>query len=181
MIASSKSLRLPICDQKTHLHKPDRTRYCISENFPFDEQWCNIGFASTLAHIGQMQIVTEAQQMFIVVSSLYVTWSLSRFQGIPEWELHYGLAFQSSYNQTGRNYSLATITLHLNRNPQFYIYCLILPTFVITATCISAMLLPVNMGLADRVSTLRDVFCSRLCANFSRKHSDLSICADFEA
>ena len=64
------------------------------------------------------------------------------------------LHFESTFLQYGRTYSVAEITFHMKRNPEFYIYFVILPTFVVTSTCISTMLLPLDMEIGDRVRNL---------------------------
>ena len=49
------------------------------------------------------------------------------------------------------NLSMARISFEMTRNPQFYIYFLILPTFVITTTCLMALLSPVRLHLGEKV------------------------------
>lgn len=39
----------------------------------------------------------------------------------------------------------------LKRNPQFYVYFLVIPTFVITTTCLIALLFPFKMLIGEKV------------------------------
>lgn len=74
---------------------------------------------------------------------------------------------QDYFVQYGRNYSIGEIVFHIKRNPEFYIFFVILPTFVVTATCISAMLLPLDMEIGERVSRAFGWYHSRRKTDFT--------------
>ncbi|VDO95889.1 unnamed protein product [Heligmosomoides polygyrus] len=71
--------------------------------------------------------------------------------GNSEWDFTRIIASErySADNDTGFQFTEASFQLYVKRRPQFYVWVLLIPTFVITTICICGLFIPTN-SLGDR-------------------------------
>ena len=116
--------------------------------FPFDVQFCAINFDTGYTLFDRLKIVPlfNKNSSFLVVSLLFDNRKLCK--GTPEWEIEYHSDYigESSYG--------LKVTYKMTRNGQFYFFLMILPTFVITTTCLTILLIPSKLSTGEKLSSI---------------------------
>lgn len=109
--------------------------------FPYDSQVCTI-------NIGPW---SYTDQELHSTSGESIEAPKVDFVGNSEWDFTRITASErySADNDTGFQFTEASFQLYVKRRPQFYVWVLLIPTFVITTICICGLFIPTN-SLGDR-------------------------------
>ncbi|CAI5454408.1 unnamed protein product [Caenorhabditis angaria] len=114
--------------------------------FPFDKQTCRISFSQPIYYYKEVQVFSQVYELIQKKEGLST-------MGNSEWEITSLVANVRSemFDDGFGNIQLAAFVITLKRNPMYYFYMIILPSFIINTISI----IGVFLKGADRMSKAR--------------------------
>ncbi|GMT08755.1 hypothetical protein PFISCL1PPCAC_52, partial [Pristionchus fissidentatus] len=106
-------------------------------NFPFDSQQCTINIGSWVYTANETTITT--QQTEITVDDLPQV-----YQGNSEWEVTKIKGEIKSSIDDGDHFQEVWFTVSLRRRASYYVFVLLVPTFIVTTLCIIGLFTPLD-------------------------------------
>ncbi|CAD6190568.1 unnamed protein product [Caenorhabditis auriculariae] len=114
-------------------------------DFPFDDQVCKVRFCVPYFNIGEIKLLQE------IYGQIMNPFSIATM-GTSEWLMTnlIGKVDELKYNDTFGNMETIVYELHMQRNPVYYVYMILIPSFIINAVSI----IGVFLKEADQMSKL---------------------------
>ncbi|GMS78199.1 hypothetical protein PENTCL1PPCAC_374, partial [Pristionchus entomophagus] len=106
-------------------------------NFPFDHQECEINIGSWVYTANETQITTNQTEIRLDVAGTI-------YEGNSEWEVTRIRAEIKQSIDDGEHFREVWYFITLNRRASYYIYVLLVPTFIVTTLCIIGLFTPLD-------------------------------------
>ncbi|CAI5448309.1 unnamed protein product [Caenorhabditis angaria] len=148
------------------------------DKFPYDKQNCKIAIGPWSYIIQEVQCVTGPE----------IGPDQNYFLGNSEWDfLRINTSIAQSFDKdVNFTYSEVHFQLHVKRRPQFYIWVLLIPTYIITVICLFGLFTPTfNQGMREErvnlgiTTLLSSAVILQIVASSMPKTSELPLLGNF--
>ncbi|KAF8382389.1 hypothetical protein PRIPAC_71531 [Pristionchus pacificus] len=106
-------------------------------NFPFDSQECEVNIGSWVYTANETQITTNQ-------SEIKLDGAGTLYEGNSEWEVTRIRAEIKASVEQGENFQEVWYYITLHRRASYYVFVLLVPTFIVTTLCIIGLFTPLD-------------------------------------